>query len=101
MKKLKVGNKVGNFFTVGEVCNELGISIIYLRKLEERKIIPEANYRYRKPNWEKAGNRIYSVQLVAKLIPIITRFKQGIKIDSESIRKISLAFQEEREYFNN
>jgi DNA-binding transcriptional MerR regulator len=96
-----VGTKVGVFYSVGELCDFLDISVSYLRKLEERKIIPEANYRYKKANWVKAGNRIYSEQLVKELVPIISSFKRGVKIDEESIRLITMAFQNEKFYFNS
>ena len=96
MRKLRVGDKVGNFYGVSELCEALGISISYLDKLEERNIFPQANFRYRKANWVKAGNRIYSEELVKKLATIVPNFKQGVKIDAEAIRLTALAFQEEK-----
>jgi hypothetical protein len=40
------------------MCDFLDIWLL-LTQIRERKIIPEANYRYKKANWVKAGNRIY------------------------------------------
>lgn len=96
MRTLKVGDKVGIFYGVSELCNALKISNSYLDKLEERKILPPANFRFKKANWKKVGSRIYSEELVKKLKPLVGSFKQGVKVDTETIRKISVAFQEEK-----
>ncbi len=100
MKKLRVGDKVGNFYTVSELAEALGISVSYIDKLEEREIFPQANFRYIKPNWKKAGNRIYSAELVKKLQDIVPKFRQGIKIDPEAKRLIAVAFIEEKEMYS-
>lgn len=100
MKKLRVGDKVGNFYTVSELASALSISVSYIDKLEEREIFPPANFRYRKANWKKAGTRIYSDELVKKLVEIVPKFRQGIKIDPEAKRLIAVAFMEEKEMYS-
>lgn len=99
--RLRIGQTVGVFYSASRLCEELNISRVYLNKLEERGILPHANFRYKKGNWGREGNRIYSKELVADLQKLFAVVKPGIKITDETKRLIAVAFQTEKQRFNN
>lgn len=101
MLRLKIGNKVSNFYTLSELASKLERSTVTLRKFEKRGILPRANYRRSKNDWLKEGDRVYSEYLVNKLVLIFKDVRQGVKISDDIKHRLTIAFREEIEYFKN
>lgn len=111
MYSLRVSSKSDakpiDFLTMGEVAEMCGKSTDALKKLTQRGIMPDANFRTPKIEIKVGqrqgefmeGYRLYSKDyLVPKLVPFIKKnFKQGIQITREQRLKLIEMFNEERE----
>jgi len=82
--------------TVGELAKHCDYSIITIKKMEERGLIPHSNLRGKRFSNGEIGSRLYTVELADKLKQILSEIKQGVKTSDETKRKIALAFEEEK-----
>lgn len=109
--RLKAGGTVIHFLTMGELADYCGKSKESLKKLTERGIMPEANFRTPKVAIKKGlkkgklleGYRLYSRDFLApKIVEFMkNEVKQGQQITLEQRIKLMNMFQEEREYLLN
>lgn len=100
MKKMRVSGKVVTFYTISEVAKAAGKTPAAIRKLIERGILPEANFRS-KSNVERdgvpvPGTRLYSAAIYDDLIAWLKSVKRGSKINDDMLHTVVLLFDQER-----
>lgn len=90
------------FLTIGEVAKLCNKSTDALKKLTQRGILPDANFRtppiINKNGVETEGYRLYSKEvLVPRLVEFLkTKVSQGVTITHEQQRELYKMFSEER-----
>jgi hypothetical protein len=96
MMRIKLGGQLAEVVTIDGLATACGRSAASMRKYEERKLLPPANWRT-VTGTDKKGDRIYTVELVNKLAPIFrNEIKQGV-ITSEIVKqKIKDLFTQEK-----
>jgi DNA-binding transcriptional MerR regulator len=86
--------------TIKELSDMLGIDTSTIRKYEQRKILPQANYRFpsKKDKNDKVilGVRIYTLTLAKELQNIFANVKRGVKITEQQQQDIRNAFIKEK-----
>lgn len=96
------------FYSLGELAKLCGKSKEALKKLTERGIMPEANFRTPKSLIRKGkkegqyikGYRLYSKEFIApKIIKFMRGVSRGKQITLEQRSELMSIFQEERDYF--
>lgn len=96
------------FVSMGELANICGRSKHTIKKLIERGIMPDANFRTPKAlikRGEKKGEYILGYRLYSKhfLAPKIAKFMEGVsrgkQVTPEQKSELVSIFQSEREYF--
>ena len=105
MKKMKVDGKVVTFYTISEVAKASGKEGCTIRKLIERGLLPEANFRSTKTVirvGNRAGESIPGVRLYSEAIyEDLTRWlrsvRKGSKITPEMSLEVTRLFKSERE----
>lgn len=95
------------FLTIGELAGLCGKSKDALKKLTDRGILPDANFRTPRIEIKRGeglgktreGYRLYSKDvLIPKLVPYIKKnFKRGILITRDQRLELLNMFREERE----
>lgn len=84
------------FVTIGELATLAGRTKESLKKLTDRGILPESNYRTRK------GYRLYSKEfLVPRLVPYLKKIKQGVEVTPDQRVDLKVMFTEERSHYKN
>jgi DNA-binding transcriptional MerR regulator len=105
MKQLvKIGSKAYKVYTIGELAKKLDRQPSSIRKMEERKILPKANYRL--PDITmcngkiREGQRIYTEALVEKIVHIFRHIQRGVKVSDMQKMELKNAFAQELELLN-
>lgn len=95
----EINGKAQSVLRLGELAKKLNRTTSALRKMEDRKILPLANFRMpdvMMPGGKtRQGDRIYTLTLAEKLIPIFEGITQGTPVTQEQKREIRALFEEE------
>lgn len=97
MKAIKFNNKLIKVITIGELAAMCNYSVITLKKMEKRKILPQPNLRGADFSNGELGHRYYTIPLANKLQQIFKQTQQGVKISPDIIHQITVAFSEEKQ----
>lgn len=107
--KLKPGGDSYEFLTMGELADLMGRSKDSLKKLTEKGIIPDSNFRTKKVlinTGARKGEYIEGYRLYSKdfLAPMLVDFfkeevRQGKQITIEQKSKLITMFEMERDHF--
>ena len=93
---VKVSGKLFTVYTIGELADKLERSVETIRKMEERQVLPTPNLRGNPTKDGAVGIRLYTEELVNKLVEEFKTVKQGVKISDKTIQNIAIAFKEEK-----
>lgn len=104
MRQMKLNGKLVKFYTIAEVAKAAGKTGAALRKLMERGLLPEANYRSssveiktgERSGEKMKGSRLYSEAIYPELVEWLKSVKQGSKISPEMELSIRRLFESER-----
>ena len=98
--KYNIGGHEVKCVGIAKLAKMCGRASSSLRKLEQRGILPPANFRGAETiigEDVKPGNRIYTLELAEKLAEIFEKeISQGIAIDDDTKSKLIQLFAEER-----
>lgn len=106
---MQVQGKVVTFYTIAEVAKASSKSTHALRKLMERGLLPEANFRSQgiqihtgaRAGEQIMGARLYSEAIFGDLVRWLKSIKQGRKITPEMEGVIRALFASERTKITN
>lgn len=98
--KIQIRGVVWEVVTVSGLAKICDKSVSYIRKCEERKILPEANIRTAdtilSTGKTMKGYRYYTKDLAEKTATIFKTFSQGKAIHEQSLQQLRDLFTEER-----
>lgn len=97
------------FYTIADLAKHSGKSASTIRKMIERKLLPESNYRLPKTTIQKGdrageevlGARIYSSAVFTDIVKWLKKVKRGKKVSEALALEIRLVMRTEKEKLSN
>jgi hypothetical protein len=97
---MKLGNVVKQVLTISEFAKVIGRSVETVRKMEDRGIMPQSNYRMPPYKDGRQGPRVYTLDLALSIKSVMEEVSQGREITLEQRAKIASAFENEKNLTN-
>lgn len=95
--KIVINNIIVDAVTIAGLAKICGRSTAYMRKAEERKILPEANFRSGDNKAGKPGYRLYSKALALRVAEVFKEFRAGVPATEGQKQRLRDLFSLERQ----
>ncbi len=93
---MRLGSVVKQVVTISEFAKIIGRSVETVRKMEDRGIFPQSNYRMPPYKDGRQGPRVYTLQLALEIKEVMAEVSQGREITADQRNKISASFEKEK-----